>query len=355
MYYYNSWFNFGLLYFAALVAMAVLCSRRWPMPTAWRIPAGMLPSGWTQWTSRAAGAGTVILAGYLSAPRLTIHDQYGVDGNRGMHASIKRALAFSNAAHPGAYKMVTMPVKAWAEGVVVVLQLARAGEPFAVPQDWEVTFGKNHGWGALRQQDLSRGVCPWYIMPPGDSRPGVAADGPTFPLRDEVSLTFTPPALNLATVGQSAEWDFGPQGNASSYLLDGWSESEPTGRWSKQARALLCFRPQPVNGSAVEVSLTVLPFVAPLAPGPIHRQRMAVFFNGVPLGAPLELTWLGTVKLPIPAVRWNAAATGSDPLGALEFAFPDAVSPASLDPTGRNLDTRRLGVHFYKAQLRVVP
>ena len=101
--------------------------------------------------------------------------------------------------------------------------------------------------------------------------------------------------------------------------------------------------------------MTILPFVAPLALGDVHRQRMSVSFNGEPLGPERELMDAGVINFTIPADRWNAAAAGADPLATLTFEFPDAVSPASLDPTGHNVDTRKLGVHFSNLQMRVTP
>ena len=106
----------------------------------------------------------------------------------------------------------------------------------------------------------------------------------------------------------------------------------------------------------MEVSLTILPFVTPLAPGRVPRQRLSASFNGESIGPETSVTTAAqnVVKFIIPLDGWNKAAAGVDPLGTLKFEFPDAVSPASLDPVGHGQDDRHLGIHFYKVQLRVM-
>lgn len=356
MYYYNSWFNFGLLYFALLVAAAVLCTRRFASPDRLGLAVGLRATGWRKFGVSALGAGAVVLTVYLGVGLLRIGDNYGANGNQELHATIQRAIAYSNAAHPGACKVVTMPVPAWVAGVAVVLELARAHESFVVPSSWEVTYGKNHGWNSRRKQHPNEPLCPWYVVMLDTGAPPVSPGAPVFLLgHGPAALVLTPPAVGLSLPGDTAEINFAPSGDVGRYLLDGWSGQEPGGRWSYQSWGVLCFRPSEVKGTSVEMAMTLLPFVAPLAAGDVHRQRMSVSFNGEPLGPVQELRGGGVVNFTIPAARWNAAAAGTDPLATLSFGFPDAVSPASLDPTGRNADTRQLGVHFFNIQMRVAP
>ncbi len=354
MYYYNSWFNFGLYYFAALLAAAIICIRQLPssQPTS---ASGRPTPGWKGLAVQAVGVIAVVVTWYLFADRMRIRDRYIGDGNVAMHDGIRHAIAASAAAYPGAYKFLTAPVAVWSQSVAVGLELARSGEPYAVPEGWEVVFGEDHGWSSLRQKNPGQGFCPWYILLKWPPRPGVPPDAPAFTLHPGVAVMFTPPSIALSAIGDKAEINFAPKGNADDFVLSGWSGVEPAGRWSDQRTAALCFRPLEITGGGVEISLDVIPFVAPMAHGWINRQRLMVSFNGEQIGPVHAVAVPQVIHFTVSAALWNMAAAGANPLAALEFEFPDALSPASLDPGGSNLDARQLGVHFSNVQMRVVP
>ncbi len=145
------------------------------------------------------------------------------------------------------------------------LQLARDEERFVVAEGWKITFGEEHGWSTLDPKDFRAGLIPWYIISPGASLPGTPAGSPTFLLRPSVLLTCTPPALVFPAGDAVAEISFLPAGDASAFILEGWAPPKPTGTWTEQKVAALCFRPPPISGTSVEVALAGFPLLHPAA------------------------------------------------------------------------------------------
>ena len=95
------------------------------------------------------------------------------------------------------------------------------------------------------------------------------------------------------------------------------------------------------------------PFV--FAAAGLDSQGVFLFFDGARLG-PEQRVEMGTRTWTwvIPADLWNATV-GTETGGVLEFVLRDAASPAALDRTGRNDDTRMLGVGVSRVRFRVVP
>ena len=352
MYYFNSWFNFALYYFGALVAAAFLCSRR----LDWKMAAGYRPT-----TLRWVGIAAVALTGWRCADSWRIHDLGSAGSSaallsagtrRDMHASVERALAVSDPGHPDACKVLSFPPDDWFFAVGVGLQIARAGDPFVTTGRWKIAFGADHDWRLRQASALHSPLRPWYIVPAGAPRRGVAADAPAFPLPDGARLLITPPTLELAAAGSTADLDFAPGGNAADYLLGGWSAPDPGGAWTDEPWAALAFRPQEIAGTGVEITVAGQPFLAP-AHG-LTRQRVRLFFCGVPVDPGAQFAADGAVRFNVPAARWNAEAARADPVISLAFELPDARSPAAWESDGRG-DGRDLGIFFRKVRLRVEP
>ena len=166
-------------------------------------------------------------------------------------------------------------------------------------------------------------------------------------------LMLTAPSLPLPAPGGTLDLNFVTDGNATDYLLAGWGTPEPFGTWSESPWAALAFRAQAVQGTGVEILLSGVPFLAPAHQ--ITRQRVRLYFNGALIGPEQQLTAGGVLPFIIPAANWNAAATKPDPQISLAFEFPDAATPAKLDPQQPGGDPRDLAVFFQKLQLRVLP
>jgi hypothetical protein len=365
MYYYNAWSNFGIYYFALLIAAAELCVRldlRVPRAATGQPAAGarfprLLPP------ICACAVCLALAAAYRIGDPIPEADQ-------GMHESIARAMAA--AADPRDLKVLNFPRDAWPMATSAALQLERAGESFTVSTPWALTFEERHGWKFVSstkartaenwQFSFGPAHRAWSTDPAelagyqrnilqalAEARAaGKEATGP-FPLLNAVSLDLAVPTLLLTGADSSAEIRFTPDGNAPAYLLGGWSGPDPNGTWTEDKLAVLRFRAQPVGaGGGVELTLDAGPFVS--SPGPA-AQRLQVLFDGEPIGPQLRLTQQASIKLVIPAALWNRAATAA--VGAaLAFDLPDAISPAACDPTGRNLDSRTLGLYCERLRFR---
>ena len=352
MYYFNSWFNFALYYFGALVAVAVLCTVRVvpPRVSDAEAAAGTASQPWS--VPHLAGAGALILTAFLCADRLRIHADHP-EVSLAMHRNVARAIADFDAVHPGVCKVLSVPDNYWTTAVGVGLQLARAGDPFVVRGRWQNTFGEQYNWDHLNAKALKGGLSPWYILPRGASWPGTPPSAPVFPLRNDAVLAFTPPTLELTAVGSTAEIHFTLHGNAADFALAGWAGLEPAGTWSEQPWAALGFHPLAVAGSLVEVLVNGQPFLSPTHG--VTKQRLRLYFNGTLIGP--EQPWSGpeTVRFAIPATVWNTAAEKSDAQVSLAFEFPDAAIPAKLEPGRPNGDPRDLAIFFQQVRLHVLP
>ncbi len=351
MFFYNSWFNYAIYYFAALIAVAVLCSAR----------PGSQPSRRSWLVMRAVGVGAVILTAVLFAGRLRVRDDES-EIARGMHERIQQAIADADRRDPSACKALFVPDKFWAVMTAVGLELARHGDPFVVSGRWKILFGDEHQWQNLKGTSLrDDGFRSWYVLLPGTSWPGVPAGVPAFPMRPVTiegvpmpDLMMTPPILELSAAGSTAEIRFGKTGNSEPFTIAGWGlQDDPAGAWSAESWAAFAFRPQVIAGTCVEVLVTGIPFLAP-SHG-LNRQRVRVYLNGTLVCPEQALTTTGTLPFLIPASVWNAAAAKPDAQASLSFEFPDAVVPASIASKPPNDDYRHLAVYFNKVQLRVVP
>ena len=333
MFYFNSWFNFAIYYFGGLVAAGVLCTA-WPVRATAPGAETETPAVAQRWRAvRLAAVCIVAITGLAHADLLRIHD-FDADKSRVMHASVERALTVSDTEHPAACRVLCFPPDDWPAIVGVGLQITRAGEKFVTFGRWLIAFGADHGWRALDANLLRGGLCPWYVVPTGTHRPGVAEDAPVYPLMNGAELSLTPPTLDLsATVGSAAEINFAPGGNAADFILIGWGSPDPGGTWSTERWAALAFRPPAVDGKSVTVTVEGDPFILP-ARG-LKTQRVRLFFNGQPIGPGQGLSAGGSVAFTIPAPAWNSEASKQAPVASLVFELPDAASPASLDPSGR--------------------
>jgi hypothetical protein len=361
MFYYNAWGNFGIYYFALLIALAELCGG---IGSRWR-PArrhSAIALGWLLPTVIA------LLAFFAAAPAYRISDPIR-PADLALHDGIARAI---KAADSTGLKLLNFPTEAWPVAVTVALQLERAGQPVGVPEPWAVTFSEEHGWGSLPESEARTGRNWRFIMeePHGiwssaadalarfqqnllhavavSRAEGQAASGP-FPLLNGVRLDVALRTLDFSAADGTAVIGCTPGGNLTDYILGGWSFPEPNGTWTDGKLAILRFHASTAGPGGVDLSLHVGPFLPPKGP---TAQRLKVLFDGEPLAPEQRITGPETVKLTVPAALWRRSA---DAAGAvLEFELPDATSPAAADPTGRTIDGRALGLYCQQIRFQEV-
>ncbi len=347
MLYYNSFFNYGIYYFAALVAVASFCAwvplrSSWgltrPIPVAtYLVPTCLVAivyGGWDfpqQWKhpQTPAGMGPYYARLYQHVSELIADTSDPGTGQR----PLPRFLIFTDG---------------WQLATAVALELSRQGVPFLVPPQDKVIFGETHGYSSASTGALRDGVQVWRLhgpqatvgMPPPLPAVVLAPEGPLF-------LEVDTPMIDPIDPGNASAIDFRTVGNAPAYMISGWSGGEPWGTWNDGTEALLGFRPKPAEGAGVEMKVAVAPMLSPTSG--LSAQRMEVFFNGEPLAATRRFDATANTEasvFTIPTALWNRCAERKYGCAVLRFKFPDAVSPAKMDPTGQSRDQRTLAFGF---------
>ncbi len=352
MLYYNAFFNYGIFYFGALVAFAAICGG---LPVAWNAaPAHRRIAA----TSRALPALLVLTVYAVQVSHLHVTPwSAGPDEIRQGVAKMAAATTPRDTNGSATPKMLLFAHDEWPWVTAAALELDREKIPFLVTEEYSIIFGEEHGWHPRSGSALKQGIQIWRfprsLAPPAS--PPVVPPVVLDPWRP-VSLVVTAPVIDPNDPDRAGVIDFRIHGNAPAYLLRGWSGPETSWAWSDGPWAALAFSPRPVNGGNVELHADLSPLLSP--PRGITGQRMRVFFNGEPLGGERRLdndeSHPAQLPLIIPAAAWNRCAAHPDDCAVLEFEFPDAVSPASLDPTGANRDVRVLGMRFVTLRFQAV-
>ncbi|MGB8354523.1 MAG: nucleotidyltransferase family protein [Chthoniobacteraceae bacterium] len=179
-------------------------------------------------------------------------------------------------------------------------------------------------------------------LPPGDSRLLIerrGSDGwePIFAVRiyDIELLNGSPWPKNYPV--PSCRLDFS-NARANEFLLSGWSDPEPSGRWSDGHKAGMIFGLEEVE--TLDLDIKMHPF---LVAGQWSSQGLIISLNGQLLCI-RNLTRFDpavyTVKLPQQFLLKN---------NVLVFELPQAASPAALNA---GLDSRALGIHVEWMEFR---
>jgi hypothetical protein len=184
----------------------------------------------------------------------------------------------------------------------------------------------------------------WIVMdlPPGDSRFQIERRGPDgwqpiFAVRinDIELLNGSPRPKNFPV--PSCRIDFA-NSRDNEFLHSGWSDPEPSGRWSDGHKAEMIFGLEEVK--TLDLDMKMHPF---LVAGQWTAQGLTISLNGQTL-----CTWSLTgadpavysIQLPGQFLKKN---------NVLVFCLPQAASPASLNS---NLDSRLLGIHVEWMEFR---
>lgn len=139
-----------------------------------------------------------------------------------------------------------------------------------------------------------------------------------------------------------ANVQFTLDGNAASFIGEGWSHQEDTLRWSEGPRARLSAACAVREGDRLMLTVLAHPFTAlPV----LREQRMEMRMNGVDIHSasigPGDNTYQ---KISVPSRDVGGCSTVE-----LTFGFPDAARPCDVVDGSR--DARRLGFAFRRLTL----
>lgn len=303
MFNFNSFFNFGLLFVALIIAAVGVCRR----PVRRRAPpiamAGIYSATAVAFFFTARG---FRLVDALPEPGYPTNDIPGVTQFAPLSSPRQKLLLFQHDDWP------------WAVGLALALK--RSGFDYAISPDWQFMFGEGQGVdpsSAIRDKHLPA----WRLQRDRAECAGFTMLGGPYVRATPCSVD---PAKTVLT--------FGGDCSAKKYALFGWDLSDGPFSWSDASDAVLYFVPEQTD-EAVSVRMRVFPINYTKA----QSQRMPVYFNGEKV-ADFTLTAETELTVEIPANKWNSTS-----LATLAFRFPDAASPQSLHVS---IDPRLLGVGF---------
>ncbi len=399
MMYYSAWINFAIYYFGLLIVWAEFSSVLALGVRRWRGGALMARPAWG-WIERWVPAGVVVLACVLEAHRFRVADSTP-EMTRAMHEANLHVIRDAKARNPDGIKMLDLPVFVWPTATGLALEMERQGMPFMVVSYYTIPFPADVVWHPTPEAaqakmevwhfDIGRQFKLWHSGMPRWFDPFATlldhqvaasrqvtptADGTlSYPLLLDVNLRIVIPDVDPnAPGGASVDLrrnsgrppappygyakhpehgiEVNEVGTCPGFAVGGFGQPESWGSWSDGPGAMLRLRGKPVGPSEnVEVAFDVHPFLDPDAH--LTSQRMGLALNGTPLGATVRLEDDTKVTYTVPGDLWNRTF-GRTVGAALEFGFPDAVSPAILNHDS-NADTRQMGVGFRAISFRTVP
>ena len=216
---------------------------------------------------------------------------------------------------------------------------------------WNRTLGRDAGAALVfRFPDIAS---PADTDPDGNSdtrQLGVGLRGIRF---RAVPAEHPQPALDLDGADRSEEIDFKPGGNAPTFQAEGWSDPEPWGTWSNGHTSRLHFHGKLIEGTReVEVALKLHSVMR--TDSPVKGQRVRLLLGDDAVDHQRTVQADGTLTFTISSATWNAAVADNAE-AVLNIDLPDAVSPARLDPTGKENDGRLLAIGVESIGFRQVP
>ncbi len=161
------------------------------------------------------------------------------------------------------------------------------------------------------------------------------------------------PLLELGAASKPVELDFKPGGNAETFATEGWYPAESWGAWSSGHESELHFHSRPVDGTR-EVEVTLDIHAVMNTDSGIAGQRVRATLGDKSIDREHVIERAGPLVLRVSSAEWNAAVADNAE-AVLRLEFPDAVSPARIDPTGTEQDERLLALGIERMSLREVP
>lgn len=321
MYYYNAWFNFGIYFFAVVIAVAAATR----LILTWIKRLGDGGSGlFERLVTVLAG---VICVGWFAA-RLKYADPSWPD-RLAMHDRVARVIADQRSTH--LVKFLDFPQTTWPYMAAVAMTLERAREPFVVPARWGTMFGAEHTTGDAARQLAGTDFQKWSLLETAPPEPVSPADQQPVALMMGLSLAVVPRSVLDLNDGNEVRIDFHSGAPSPEFQIAGWTGRGSWGEWTEGKRSVLTFRAAPVNAD-VELTIDGFPYLDP--PHGLTAQRLNVFFNGERVGPELKLDRPEGVPvvLTIPMDLWNRVTTHAGGTAVLELEFPSAISSQKLDP-----------------------
>ena len=215
---------------------------------------------------------------------------------------------------------------------------------------WNQTFGRNAG--AALEFNFPDVASPAMTNPDDETDPrllGVGLRGIHFRTVEAESVQ---PALDLESSKHPVELDFKVGGNSPTFQSEGWWAAESWGTWSRGHTSTLHFHSGLVEGTHdVEITLSIHS-VMDTDTG-IKGQRVRASLGDIPFDREHTVLSAGKLVLTVPSSVWNrAVADNAD--AELQLDLPDAVSPARIDPIGKDQDQRLLAIGVEQIKFRRV-
>ncbi len=399
MFYYSGWINFAIYYFGLMIVLAEFSSVLAVRLDRWKQRDASAARPWI-WIERIVPVVAVALVCYLEATRFRVIDPTP-QVTRALHESNLRVVQEANARNPNGIKILDMPFLSWPMVTGLALEMERQGQRYMVVSVFTACFPQSKNWrpsspveqeimevwhfklGKLYKLLVS-GVPKWWVsrgetlerqLIAARQHPSAPDQPMMYSLLDDVELRIDLPKLDPNTTDH-ASIDFRKppsnfkdehygfykhpkfalilkqMGTTAGCSLYGFSEPEDWGTWNEGTGGMLRVRGEMVaDSNDVEIHLKAHPFLAPDAK--LISQRLSLSINGTALGPEETLFGDEDVVYTVPGALWNKTL-GQSAGGALEFHFPDAVSPAKIESDNEQ-DGRRLGVGFSEITVRAIP
>lgn len=236
---------------------------------------------------------------------------------------------------PAAPKLIAFrsdedPVQ-WYEAVTLARAFQRLGIPFYVSPDWRIMFGDDKGF--TNQGDVLHrgGLSVWQVVGRKAAPPGAHV------LNQESSIVFVPPPrlerLPLHIECSSAR--------ETPFALFGLAPAEGDWAWTNAHVVAFEFTAPPTDRN-LELVLDASGLTA--RPHPTE-QRVAIYVNGVRIGADRFGEERRVARLPVPRDAWNARTPC-----LIVLDLPDATPPARVADSD---DRRILGLRIHALKVGV--
>jgi hypothetical protein len=333
MYYFNSWFNYGL-YFCAGLAVLVWVAGFVEPATNERLKRGVNLGLWL----------LVLVCLVVRWPRFATHT-FDADSDRRVADSAERELREDGAPRSATRLLVFNPGE-WPEVTAAALQLERLGVNVKVAPEWAFMFGSQHVIQDLlpeghRDEDNTNSaqIRVWRVLPLGENR-----DADRHPIGPQYGVTAQPEEIDPSR-GWRVNFSNDMRG-AGQFLVYGFADRAPQAAsvWSVGKFACVWFVPKPLpDHKTVGIRFRAYPFTGGIKSLSQHVE----LWLGDSVLARWTITKEDWYQAAASAKLWNAISRPT----LLTWKFPNAVSPAEL---GESHDTRKIALGFEEIQIGIL-